>query len=447
MKLQSGELARAAALFLIFSFPFCRSAVPNSNFKVRQVDGGRIVLYELPKGHWPSIYSRTSLLAASDKRVFSGLDLMHSDAFALLRGRSFALLTNATGLDQNLERGLDLMIKSGLRPVLLLEPEHGLYGFEDRVLEDGMRQDKDTGMRVLSLYSKKRKPSAEDLAGIDVIVVDIHNLPVRCYTYVSTLTYILEAAEEQNIEVMILDRANPYGFWRAQGAFLEEPQRSFISYAPVPYIYSQTPGEYALYMAVTRLRKLRVSVVLAAGYERSDDASQAAYTWVNPSPNIPSFEAALAYPALVFFEAANYSVGRGTTRPFVYSGAPWLKAADVIKELRALGLPGVNIGEVTFTPSASEYRGQVCHGVQIIPVSRDFDPIQTGYEYIRIVMKLHPGYLWFRKSADRYFIDMLWGNSTFRDAVTQNIPFAQFRRTFLKDGEDFEALTKPVRLY
>ncbi len=437
----------AAALLLAWAAGACRTTAPHSQFRVRALEGDRIIIYELPSGAWPSTTPGSSLLAAPSTRVFSGLDLMNADGFSLLRGRSFALLTNATGLDHNLERGLDLMLKSGIRPFLLLEPEHGLYGFEDRVLDDSMREEPRTGIRIVSLYSKKRKPTAADLAGVDIIVVDIHNLPVRCYTYVTTLTYVLEAAEELGIQVMILDRPNPYGFWHAAGALLEESQRSFISFAPVPYMYSMTPGEYALWLAVMRLRGLRLSIVLTAGYERSSEVTHSGYAWINPSPNIPSMEAALVYPAVVFFEASNFSVGRGTTRPFVYTGAPWLRSTEVLGELRALKLPGAVFGEIAFTPTASEYHGQICRGIQIIPTSREFDPIRTGYEYMQIVMRLHPGLLRFRTSGDRYFIDMLWGDTGFRQALERATPYDDFKRTWIRDGEEFEETVRPFRLY
>ncbi|MCR9141547.1 MAG: DUF1343 domain-containing protein [bacterium] len=415
---------------------------------------GRITLYDLPSSCWPDAPDRGDhgdgelLPTRSEDPLFSGLDAVSIDHFALLKNRRFALLTNATGLDRNLDRGLELMLEAGVRPELVFEPEHGLYGYLDEPGPDGFQRDRKHGLRVLSLYSKRRKPAPEHLAGIDLIVVDIANLPVRCYTYVSTLTYLMEAAEENGIELLIFDRPNPYGFWQAQGSFLQEGYTSFVSEAPVPFLYSMTPGEYANYMADLRFHDLKLSVVQVAGYRRVEIDAPLRKSWINPSPNIPSLESALVYPGMVFFEAVPFSLGRGTTRPFVYSGAPWLEAELIVEGLRELNLPGVEISEVSFRPTASVYKNQTCLGVQLTPVSSRFDPLRTGYEYMRLVRKLHPDRFRLRKDRQgRHFIDKLWGGPAYREAIEADIPYDRFRRTWFREAEIFEEIVERYRLY
>ena len=311
-----------------------------------------------------------------------------------------------------------------------------------------MRREPEFGLRILSLYSQRRKPALEHVEDIDLIVVDIANLPVRCYTYVSTLTYILEIAEATGIEELILDRPNPYGFWRAQGSFVDADYISFVSEAPTPFLYSLTPGEYARYMVDLRFPNVRLNIITVAGYERDEVDAPLRKSWINPSPNIPSLEAALVYPGLVFFEGVDFSLGRGTTRPFVYSGAPWLDAANVAARLRELELPGVEIAEVSFRPNASFYRGRQCRGIQLTPVSLDFDPLRTGYEYMRLVRELHPDRFKLKKRRDgRYFMDVLWGGPDYRRSLEANLPYERFAATWAREAELFEELVADYRLY
>lgn len=424
------------------------SDFPQIDSRLALKASGRERLYSLPRCCWPDhAADESSLPDRSGEALLSGLDALSADRFALLANRSFALLTNATGRDRELTSGLELMVAAGVPPALLLEPEHGLYGHLDRPL-DGFSVESRYGIRILSLYSERKRPRPQDLEGVDLIVVDLDNLPIRCYTYISSLSYIMEVAEQLNIELMILDRPNPYGFWRAQGAFLREEYRSFISEAPVPFLYSLSPGEYARYLAAMRLPRLRLSVVEVAGYSRDDADAPLRRGWINPSPNIPSMEAALVYPAIVFFEGIEYSLGRGTTRPFVYSGAPWLDSARVVAELRALKLPGVQIAETTFEPQGAVFSGETCRGVQIIPTSERFDPLRTGYEYMRIVRRLHPEEFKLRRGeGGRYWLDLLWGGDGFRRALEKDQDYEAFRASWQGEADAFERLVQRFRLY
>ena len=441
------------ALLLCSCYGACSSGprypgMEDTVLDIRHRDGDRIRLLSISDSHVPDEETEDRLLPIRRQgRVLSGLDLLEIDDFRMLRNRRFALLTNATGLNRNLVPGLDLLVNAGVRPSLILEPEHGLYSHEDQYLPGGFREESRYGIRLLSLYSAQKKPRDYQLQGIEAIVIDIQNLPVRCYTYISTLTYLMEAAEDNNIEIIILDRPHPYGFWKASGPYLKSGYESFVSLAPVPYLYSMTMGEYALYMAKSRFRKLKLSVVKVKNYDRDDSEISLQRAWINPSPNIPDLETALVYAGVVFFEGTNVSLGRGTTRPFVYSGAPWMDADSVLAELRRLKLPGVRFARTVFTPTASLYRGITCYGIQIIPVSYEFDPIQTGFEYMKILHRPHPEFHFKRRGSRQYFTDYLWGDSTYREAVLEDADFKQFRRTYVQDGIHFEELTEEIRLY
>lgn len=446
---------RMIILFVLFIAAGCsdeliyRGEPLETIFQVEMRDNGRIAIFTLPSEYWPekNVDEEALLFYRSDRPLINGLDSLSIDKFKLIKNRKFALLTNATGVDSELNRGIDLMRQDGIWPSLVFEPEHGMFGFEDYGGKEGVRTDPVTGFRVLSLYSSIKKPRPEDLYGIDLIVVDLQNLPVRCYTYVTTLTDLMEAAEENNIELMVLDRPDPYGFWEPAGAMLDMDYISYVGKAPVPFLYSMTPGEYGLYMAHARFHRLNYSVVRVANYYKEQHDAFNRTAWVNPSPNIPTYESALVYAGLVFFEGTNVSLGRGTTRPFVYSGAPFVRPEPVIAALRRLNLPGVQFTPVTFQPTASLHRGSVVHGIQIIPYSTKFDPIRTGYEYMRILHQLYPDEFQIVGHKGSYFMDRLWGSNGYRRAIESDLSYDEFRKTWIRDVEDFERLTSPFHLY
>ncbi|MBW7857333.1 MAG: DUF1343 domain-containing protein [Leptonema sp. (in: Bacteria)] len=369
--------------------------------------------------------------------VWNGLDLVSAAKFSLLENRRFALFTNATGRDRELNSILDLMIDSGIKPSLILEPEHGLYGAEDTISYSSLRVDAGSGIQILNLYSQLKRPTAKGLQGIDTLVIDLQNLPVRCYTYGTTLTYLLEDAEQAGVEVLILDRPHPYGIWKPAGSMLDQDFESFVGTAPVPFLYTMTPGEYSIFMAKHRFTKLKLRVVQVEGFKPKTVDWVLAATWVNPSPNIPDLESALVYVGFVFFEGTNISLGRGTTRPFVYSGAPWLNEKAVLAELRKLNLKGVKFGTVSFIPSASLYSGQTVRGIQFHPYSNEFDPLRTGYEYMRIIKRLHPNQ--FRINGfNTFFIDKLWGAASYRQAIEADLSYDQFKSIWQTEATAFD---------
>lgn len=438
---------RIKPLLLLCLLPGCLTGQREAEgFNLEESDNGRIRILTL-KTLPARAQSAPALPGRSQETIVSGLDALQASDFALLRGKRFGLLTNATGLTHELEPGIDLLLRAGLRPEILLEPEHGIFGAEDVMGAEGMRIDQATGLRIFSLYSSQRRPPPQVLQNLDYLVVDIQNLPLRCYTYISTLSYVMEAAEAAGTRVMILDRPNPFGFMRARGPYPKEYLRTFVSYAPVPFVYSLTTGEYAHFAARELHRNLKLTVVRVGNYKRDYGDAALRSSWINPSPNIPSLESALVYTGMVFFEGTNVSLGRGTTRPFIYSGAPWIRAQEVAAEMRKLKLPGVQIAPVVFTPTSSLYPGIPCRGVQIHPVSLDFDPIRTGYELMRVIRRLHPGQFAFNQDASGFGMDRLWGSESYRIAVGEDQPFASFEKTWQSDGEHFEEWMEDYRLY
>ena len=237
-----------------------------------------------------------------------------------LRAKKVALLGNQSSLVKGTHL-LDSLISSGIKLEKIFSPEHGFRGsFEDGALIDNNRDEK-TGLQIISLYGKNRKPSPSDLMDLDIILFDLQDVGTRFYTYISTLHYVMEACAESGIQLIILDRPNPNGDY-IDGPVLEETYRSFVGMHPIPVLHGMTLGEYAQMINgegwLKEGIKCRLEVIPCENY-RHDMAYKPP---VNPSPNLPDYQSVRLYPSLCFFEGTAISIGRGTDFPFQVFGHP-----------------------------------------------------------------------------------------------------------------------------
>ncbi len=404
-------------------------------------------------------YSFWSLLAtnSAQRERSSALDLMQADDFLLLEDRTFAIFTNHSGKDKNLTQNLELLVKAGKIPEFIYSPEHGFLGEVDTSnlgvsKQQATRREARYQIPIIPLYNgKNRKPQKADLQKIDTIVVDIVNLPVRCYTYNTTLYYLLEQAQENNITIMILDRYNPYQRLAMAGKFLDPDYQSFIGQVYVPFLFNLSNAEFALYLKKKEFPDLQLEIIKGDNFNREFNIFENS-KWINPSPNIPSEETALVYSGMVLFEGINYSVGRGTVRPFIYSGAPWVSEPwHLVDDLKSLGLTATLFTNISFIPSFSQYKGEVNHGVQIslLPENKtEYEPIRIAYEYMSILYKRYPNSFEFIGNAKQGFlIDRLWGGSDWRKAITNRLSYQEFSRSWKKDIQDFKNELDGLRLY
>jgi uncharacterized protein YbbC (DUF1343 family) len=283
--------------------------------------------------------------------------------------------------------------------VALFSPEHGIRGALDEKVADS--KDDKTGLPIYSLYGERRKPTAATLKGIDTLIFDIQDVGCRFYTYTSTMGLTLEAAAENKLRVLVLDRPNPIGGIAVEGPVLDEKRESFVGFHRLPIRYGMTIGELALLFNKERKIGADLEVVKLEGWKRSDFYDATGLTWVHPSPNLRSLTAALAYPGIGILETTNLSVGRGTERPFEWIGAPWLDGRALAAALRDEKLPGVRFVPLSATPAASVFKGERCGGVQIIvdDWSR-FQPVRTGIAIACMLRRLYPE-TWQVKNYDR----------------------------------------------
>jgi uncharacterized protein YbbC (DUF1343 family) len=322
--------------------------------------------------------------------VLSGLDVLARDKFAQLKGRTVALVTNHTGRTATGDTVIDLLHKAdGVKLVALFSPEHGIRGELDEKVGDG--KDEKTGLPVYSLYGERRKPTAEQLKGVDTVVYDIQDIGCRFYTYISTLGLVMDAAKENGLKVVVLDRPNPIGGVLVEGPVRDAGRESFVAYHEIPLRHGMTVGELAMLFNSERKLNVDLTVVKCEGWKRGDTFDRTGLPWRNPSPNMRHLTAAMLYPGIGIIETTNVSVGRGTERPFEWIGAPWLDGRKLAGELNKQGLPGVRFLPTSRTPVSSTHKDKACGGVDILVDDWEkVRPVAVGMAVATTLRKLYP---------------------------------------------------------
>jgi uncharacterized protein YbbC (DUF1343 family) len=311
-------------------------------------------------------------------RVQCGIDVLVAEDFRPLRGLKLGLVTNHTGVTRDGRSTIDVLFRAPeVKLVKLFSPEHGIRGELDKAVPDG--NDEATGLPIVSLYVKNRKPTAEDLISLDALVYDIQDVGARFYTYITTLGLVLEAVAESKKQVFVLDRPNPIGGHIVSGPVRDPEFASFVAYHALPVRHGMTVGELAMLYNAERKIGATLSVIRCRGWNRNDLYDRAGLVWINPSPNMRSLTEAMLYPGVGLLEATNLATGRGTDTPFERIGAPWINPAAFAEALTKSPVPGVRFVPFYFTPRERQYAGQKCGGVQILVTSwSEFDPLQLG---------------------------------------------------------------------
>jgi uncharacterized protein YbbC (DUF1343 family)/CubicO group peptidase (beta-lactamase class C family) len=354
--------------------------------------------------HWKSItgYNEAQTaarrVAVRNGMVRTGIDVLESHDFEQMRAKEgkkrIGLLTNQTGVDSRGRRTVDVLAQApGISLNAIFSPEHGVTGTLDTT-DIANSKDAVTGVPVYSVYGgtdAARRPSPEILKTLDAVVVDIQDAGARFYTYETTLGYFLEAAVKAGIEIVVLDRPNPITGSFVQGPLTDPGNESFTNYFALPVRHGMTMGELAKLFNSERGINARLTVIPMEGWMRGDWYDSTGLAWVNPSPNLRNLTEAALYPGVALVEGTNVSVGRGTDTPFELLGAPWIKARELAQYLNARNISGVRFVPASFTPSASNYSGQNCEGVNILLTDRNaVDAPELGVELASALHKLYP---------------------------------------------------------
>ncbi len=373
--------------------------------------------------------------------VLTGIDVLRRGSFKALQGRRVGLVTNHTGIARDGTSTIDLLHKAkGVELVALFAPEHGIRGALDKPVPDG--KDEKTGLPVYSLYGKRKRPSPQQLAGIDTLVFDVQDVGCRFYTYVTTLGLVMETAAAHKLRVVVLDRPNPLGGLAVAGPVLDRKAESFVAYHRLPVRHGMTVGELARLFNAERKIGADLHVVKMEGWRREDLFDRTGLLWVNPSPNMRSLSAALLYPGVGLLEMTNVSVGRGTDRPFEVIGAPWLDGQALATALTRARLPGARFVPTRFTPSSSTHAKKQCGGVQLyVDDWERFEPLLVGMALACELRQLHPD------EWQRRHYGVLLGHPETLAALERHEPAEKIVRGWQKELARFLAVRKTHLLY
>jgi uncharacterized protein YbbC (DUF1343 family) len=360
----------------------------------------------------------------------TGLDRLatHATLGAELRAARVGLLAHPASVDRRLVHARSVLETLGARVRIVFGPEHG-YGGEAQDMI-GVADARDSfGTPVRSLYGATfddLSPRAEDLAQLDLLVVDLQDVGSRYYTFVWTAVLAMRACAHAQVAMLVLDRPNPLGGdpTLIEGRRQSPGYCSFVGLEPIPVRHSLTLGEIVAWRAeVEGIDRARVRVLSVAGLARDAHAPAWDRPFVGPSPNMPHYRTALVYPGGCLVEGTNLSEGRGTTQPFEIVGAPWLDGAKLSHELHRLGLPGYRARPLTFTPTFHKHAGKICGGIQIhVTDPAEFRPVATYAALIALAHHQVPDAFRFRTSSYEFrddvpAFDLLTGDSEGRERI------------------------------
>ena len=354
----------------------------------------------------------------------------------LLQGKKVGLVANHTSILNKDLHLLDFLLQENIQVIRLFTPEHGLRGEADAGEKVGDGKDSKTGLPIVSLYGKNKKPSPEQMQGIDVVVFDLQDVGVRFYTYISTLAYVMEACAEAHIPIIVLDRPNPNA-WYVAGPIRQDAKKSFVGLHPVPVVYGMSIGEYGLMVNgegwLSKGLRANITVVKCKHYTRQKDIELP----VPPSPNLRSARAIRLYPSLCFFEGTSISVGRGTDRPFEVFGSPTATFKQV--------------GQFTFVPQSSTgaknplHQGQTCYGFDLAVFA---DSFMMNYDNLYLDWLIESFKLW--PDPGKFFnnfFDLLAGTPQLRLDIMAGKTAEEIQNSWTDELNEFKRTRKKYLLY
>lgn len=343
-----------------------------------------------------------------------------------LRSSRVALLAHPASVSRGLVHAVDVLAELGIVPEVLFGPEHGWAGQAQDMIGVTDATDAKRGQRIVSLYGETLadlSPRPSDLEGLDVVIIDMQDVGARYYTFVWTAVLVARACRDQGVRVLVLDRPNPLGGTVIEGKMQSAGFLSFVGLERVPTRHGLTLGEIVAWRAAREGFSELVEVLGVTGLERDAHVPAWDRDFVMPSPNMPTYETTLVYPGGCLLEGTNLSDGRGTTRPFEITGAPWVDGRKLAEGLAATGLPGFIARPLGFEPTFHKHAKTTCGGVQIhVTDARSFRPVATYIALIALAHHASPSEFRFRTEKYEFVddipaIDLLIGSAEARERI------------------------------
>lgn len=353
----------------------------------------------------------------------------------ILENKKVAVVGNQTSMIEDVHI-VDFLLKNRVEVVKVFSPEHGFRGDADAGEKVDSDKDEKTGLPIVSLYGKNKKPTSKQLEGVDILVFDIQDVGARFYTYISTLHYIMESAAENKTAVLVLDRPNPHGSY-VDGPVRKKGYESFVGMHPIPIIHGMTIGEYAKMINgegwLENAVKCELHVIECQNYDRNEPYDLP----ISPSPNLRSFAAVQLYPSLCLFEGTQISVGRGTERPFEIFGHPAFKKDS-------------SNFNFTFTPKPSfgaknpKLNGEKCYGKDLQEIGgKGLNSLNINW--LIEAYNTYPGNDFFI-TKNRWF-DLLAGSDELRKSIIAGKSSDEIKDSWKKDLDDFRGVREKYLIY
>ncbi len=389
--------------------------------------------------------------------VFTGLDVLEQLDFAPLHNKTIGVFTNQTAVDREGRHVLELLkTQQAVKTEIIFLPQYGLFASNNQriKIQEEKKREPILGARIVNLFGRSVKPPDWTMRDLDLILVDIQDTGVRFSTYIATLTKIMEVASEWNTPVMVLDRPNPLRGDRVDGPVVRPAYQSFEGYHLIPIRHGMTLGEIAIMVNemgwIKDLKRVDLTVIPLANWKRDSWYHSTGLKWIEPAPGLKDMTTLLAYTGFGLIEGSNLNDGRGTDRPYLRVGAPWISGQHLAQKLLAYKLPGFKLKVVEYIPRKRPgdkvvplYTDEFCSGIDIeVTDPNRFDPLATATAIIVLTSQLYPREF---KWAEFDRIDKLYGYDQLRIFAAQKKPpnylpplwfhdvvrFNEFRQRFL----------------
>ena len=333
-------------------------------------------------------------------KVKLGIDVLAENNFSIIKNKKVGLIINHTSINSNWRSTIEIIAESNVcELVAIFTPEHGFDGKLDEYINYG--DSLIYNVPVYSLYGETLRPEKKMIRNIDYLIFDILDVGTRFYTYIGTMKYCMEVANENNIGFIVLDRPNPINGIDISGPMLKKINVfGLAGVHNLPIRHGMTPGELALLFKADEKMQLNLNIIKMEGWKREMWFDETELPWLNPSPNIRNMNQASLYPGLGLFERLNVANKTGLPSPFEMIGAPWINAYDFVNSLNKYNLPGVNFTPIKFFPEEHKYSNELCEGIYITITDREkLEPVKLGFIIIITLYKMYP---------QEFDIDKLW---------------------------------------
>ena len=389
-------------------------------------------------------------------RTILGVERLLKEEIDKIRGQRVGLVCNqASVLPDTFEHAADVFGANGdFSLTTLFGPQHGIRGdVQDNMIETPHAVDERTGRMVYSLYSETREPTEEMVRDIDTFVVDLQDVGCRIYTFVYTMANCMIAAKRFGKKVVVCDRPNPIGGLAIEGNITEHEFKSFVGQYELPTRHGMTIGELSLMFNDHFGIGCELEVVKMEGWTREMWGDETGLPWILPSPNIPTVDTCVVFPATVHIEGTELSEGRGTTKPFEINGAPFIDPYEWVSELEKFRFEGVKFRHSFFRPTFQKWGGKTCGGVQIHVTDRNaFTPVIVGIAMVKTAYDLYTDKFQWKQSAYEYVFDknpfdVVCGTDNIRKQIEGGIPLREIEAEWVDGLKHFGSARRDHLLY